>query len=77
MKTYILHANQEITLKSRGGHWPVETLRSKPTFCIEASSLAQAHRKACAEVRARYEQNPDVQVVGLHIGVALHREIKA
>lgn len=46
MNTFILHADQEVTLKSRGGHWPVETLRSKPTFSIEASLLADAHRKA-------------------------------
>lgn len=77
MKTFILHADQEVTLRSRAGYWPVETLRSKPTLSVQANSLDEAKKKAEKEIRAKYEQNPDIQVIGLHLGIALHREISA
>lgn len=55
MKTYILHANQAVTLSSKHGYWATETLNSKPTFAIEAETEAEAKAKAYADVVARYE----------------------
>lgn len=75
MTTYIIHADQEVVVKSRAGYWPVETLRSKPTFSIEAKTLDEAKKKAEKEVRERYSKNPDIQILRVYIGVAHVREV--
>lgn len=74
MKTFILHANQSVYVRSRAGHWHPETLRSKPTFSIRADSLDDAVTIAKEQVRKRYDHD-DTEVTGVDITVAMHREI--
>jgi hypothetical protein len=74
--TFIIHANQTVTVRSRHGYWPPETLRSKPTFSIVARDLPEALRIAEKQVRTRYE-NADTIVDGVSVTAALVREVRA
>lgn len=74
LKTFILHANQTVYVRSRGKHWHPETLRSKPTLSVHAKSLADAIEKAKEQVRKRYDHG-DTEVTGVDLTVALHREL--
>lgn len=76
MKTFIIHANQSVTLKSVHGWWPVETLRSRPTLSIRAERFDDAMRQAHEDVRARY-QSEDVEVLDVNVTAELVKELNA
>lgn len=73
LKTFIIHANQAVVVRSPQNWWPPETLRSRPTFRIEAKTLDEALAKAEADVRKRYG-GPNQEVVAVTITAALVRE---
>ena len=76
MKTFIMHANQEVFVSSKHGWWAPETLRSKPTFSIKARDLEAAKRIAEKEVREKYEDE-DVHVESINLSFPLVREVSA
>lgn len=75
MPRYIIHANQSVTVESPTHLWPPETLRSKPTFSIEAKSLDEAMKKAEADVRERYNGEHQ-RVVAVSLTADLVRELR-
>lgn len=74
MRTFIIRADQEVSVRSPQGWWAPETLRSKPTFSVKAHTLDEALKKIEEEVRSRYASKT-TEVVGVHIGAAFVREV--
>jgi hypothetical protein len=75
MKHYIIHANQEVVVSSPQKYWPTETLRSKPTFAIDAVDLNSALKHAEDSVRHRYETKSQ-HVESVFISAQLVRQIE-